>query len=1453
MSRLFAAAGMACAALLVLAASAAASQLHSFAGSLGESGSASGELGLLFPPFLEPVGEGPGSGLAVNEETGDIYVADTANHRVSAFDPSKPPAERFLFAFGADVGGPGVDVCTASCAPGTSGHESGELEEPTFIAIDNSNGPSHGDLYVVDSQADTITKFTADGELVTSWAKGGQLSGIPAATATGDLTPSTGKGTATLTKGSAILTNVSTSEGEFAVGQTVLTPEFSELNPSDRVVITAVGPNSLTLSTPIRGVTGNSSISDIKIVAEKTTVTNLNVTSGSFAPRQLVSSEGLGSKELTEIVEANPNSLLISRAADSPRVGATLHTAPLDFHADDFHAVSGVAVDGSGDLLVLSAARLLRLDESTALVRAYHLGLSGSVGISLDASQRVDLLDGFPWGPFGRFTPSSEELESNVFGREREFFAGLVASRSNDFAYLTRNAETIVAVSPACGELCAPSETFGEGTLHKAAGLAIDSHNGTVYVAETEANRVDVFAVALEANTEPATAVKATAATLHGLVDPRSTPVDHCEFQYGTDTSYGTAVPCLDESSDEVGTPQHPLASPAHVHADLTGLAGGTKYHFRLHTSNTGPEYLSAEDREFSTEALAVVEEAFGTEITATSATLKAKINPRGITGTKYRFEWGPCEPSPSDCLTSPYPNAIPTPDVPIGSGSSPVEVTQSLTGLTGGTTYHFRVLAKDDNGTTTSPPHTFVYLPEVPVPGGCANEALREANHSTTLPDCRTYELVSPATKNGALIGAPLFGPRYSIAAGGEGVTATSIQCFAESTACVGDRGYEGSPFVFSRTPGGWQTKAIALPSDVYNSSTTRMLSSGGALFGTRNPDTGDETWYARIGGDEIEALGPFGPPSAVEALKGIGSEFAATDDLTHVMYGTEPSRVRWPFDVSDAQALYEYTGFGQSQPLLVGVTGAQGSNDLISSCGSGYGTGAANYVSMSMSADGGTVLFRALACGGGSGSNASKPVPVNEIYARIDGEGPNARTVAISEPGAPQAPQSNPACTTPQCLTNTTNEDRFRDATVVGASADARRIYFLSGQQLTDEASQDPNLDEATACKHSQGANGCNLYLYEDPQEDPLSGRHLFDASAGDTSGLGPQVQEVLAVSGDGSHVYFIAKGVLTEEPNSFGKRAFEGAENLYVYEHDAAYPQGHVAYVTALTQANVGSDVGGVGFANVTPDGRYLIFPSRLGLTPDARPGIGPQQVYRYDAESGDLTRVSIGFKGFGDDGNGGRSGANASIVAAGVGLVGTTSPGRSDPTMSHDGRYVFFMSPVALTPGALNEVLIGPETFAQNVYGWRAQGASGCAEARGCISLISDGKDVSPAGKLINAVELLGVDASGENAFFTTASQLTWQDTDTQMDYYDARVGGGFAEPARPVPCQGDACKGAGTGAAAESSPATQTFNGPVEGPSKPQKSKKPKRHKKKHQAHKKKHQAHKKGSASKKRR
>ena len=392
--------------------------------------------------------------------------------------------------------------------------------------------------------------------------------------------------------------------------------------------------------------------------------------------------------------------------------------------------------------------------------------------------------------------------------------------------------------------------------------------------------------------------------------------------------------------------------------------------------------------------------------------------------------------------------------------------------------------------------------------------------------------------------------------------------------------------------------------------------------------------------------------------------------------------------------------------------------------------------------------------------------------------------------------------------------------------------KVFFTSTQQLTDGASEDSSPSDSAMeghCASTTGPNGCNLYQYD--LANP-SGHNLTAVSAGDASGLGPRVQGVVAVSADGSHVYFVAAGTLTPQANSLGQSALSGAENLYVFERDAHYPSGRVAFISSLSTLDSREWVNpGVGQANVTPDGRFLVFTSHADLTPDDTSTNAAAQVFRYDAQTGALERISIGNDAFNDNGNAGpaevctapRCGPDATIVPAANTL--TLSPGRTDPTMSDDGTFIYFESPARLTPQALDYVRVGTNAqtgkpvYAQNVYEYR----------QGHVYLISDGRDTSTFGGgsfkvTASAVELLGADTNGANVFFTSHDQLAAQETGSQFNIYDARVCTSgdpcVAPPTAAVPCREDACQPPSGPPPSPPAVATITFAGPENPPAPP---------------------------------
>ncbi|HEY2397479.1 MAG TPA: alkaline phosphatase family protein, partial [Solirubrobacteraceae bacterium] len=173
--------------------------------------------------------------------------------------------------------------------------------------------------------------------------------------------------------------------------------------------------------------------------------------------------------------------------------------------------------------------------------------------------------------------------------------------------------------------------------------------------------------------TDSATAVKQTAATLNGSVDPSGSVVSDCRFEYGTSTSYGSSQPC----SPAPGGGSTPVAESA----SLASLKANTTYHFRVRATNPAGTTPGADQSLTTLANSPTAETGAATSVKQTSATLNATVNPNGGEVTDCHFEYG---------ASSAYGSSVPCATSP-GSGSTPVAVSAQLSGLGAKSTYHFR------------------------------------------------------------------------------------------------------------------------------------------------------------------------------------------------------------------------------------------------------------------------------------------------------------------------------------------------------------------------------------------------------------------------------------------------------------------------------------------------------------------------------------------------------------------------------------------------------------------------------------------------------------------------------------------------------------------------------------------------------------------------------------------
>jgi phosphodiesterase/alkaline phosphatase D-like protein len=213
---------------------------------------------------------------------------------------------------------------------------------------------------------------------------------------------------------------------------------------------------------------------------------------------------------------------------------------------------------------------------------------------------------------------------------------------------------------------------------------------GTTYSFKTNSNPPPQGKVPT-VRTNPATNIVRTAADLHGQISTNGAPTTYW-FEYGQNIDLGNAV-----------APFQSISSGSNsVSITLSGLKPLTKYYFRLNGQNqygTVTGTILTFTTQGPTTAAPTVKTGTATNIATSSAILRGHINPNGAE-TTYSFEYG------TDPLLKNILGAIPSLQ-PI-NGIALTAVATNVTNLTSNTKYYYRVVAKNQYGTTKGNIATF-------------------------------------------------------------------------------------------------------------------------------------------------------------------------------------------------------------------------------------------------------------------------------------------------------------------------------------------------------------------------------------------------------------------------------------------------------------------------------------------------------------------------------------------------------------------------------------------------------------------------------------------------------------------------------------------------------------------------------------------------------------------------
>jgi hypothetical protein len=736
---------------------------------------------------------------------------------------------------------------------------------------------------------------------------------------------------------------------------------------------------------------------------------------------------------------------------------------------------------------------------------------------------------------------------------------------------------------------------------------------------------------------------------------------------------------------------------------------------------------------------------------------------------------------------------------------------------------------------------------------------------YSAGLPDCRAYEVVSPNYKQGHDAVPDTSAGGLPVAPDGNTAGFFSEGVFAAENFLV--PGF--SQYLSQRGAQGWITSSTFAPRELLDLPYNQGINVDSApdlrsvrLSCGQNPagrepariETGfGITCVLREGNGSWVSTPTYRPLNGGAALS---SHYGgASSDLSRAFITTEGTGTSLLPSATLKFGIYELAGVGSASPILRLVNVNEGT-ELQSPFGESYPYLGANHsqsrttlesMYQAISSSGESVFFTSVPKEGGLEPTLYGRVPchagsinrcdyVEEVKeGRVTREGMN-RTEANASTGRETVPVSDPS--TSECSECLAPKERTpQPALFQGASADGTKVFFTTNEQLLKG---DPDTTS-------------NLYEYD---FNGAPGKKLVQLSP---DPAGADLSGVVGSSADGSHVYFAGSGELKSSENTTvnekGEEIHEKAEvkpgrvNLYAYgcEKIAGETKCETKFVAPARVEGIFSEFGGPPGesedvnrpAQVTPDGRYLVFSSTQRVAGDLNLGPNPakpftgEAVYRYDFRTGELTWVSHGaplfknehggekaYEGEGESSlvpplPGGHVGADANVNDWNRAISGCPNPGErskgeelefSCPEGEYDGEYIIFVTAERLQAN--------DENHAPDVYEWHCTKPCAHPASEGEVHMISDGRD--PLGVLSEreqvatgngqetrskAADQVGMSASGSDVFFSTHSQLVQQDTDSLRDVYDARVDGGFPAPAAEPSCSGEGCQGPRTTAPA----------------------------------------------------
>jgi hypothetical protein len=1074
-----------------------------------------------------------------------------------------------------------------------------------------------------------------------------------------------------------------------------------------------------------------------------------------------------------------------------------------------FAQILGVGVDSAGDVWVVCS----RESQEEPFSETVEFGDTGSFvkrGFSLERGRPDGIASDAHGSVYAVGRSSGREqqtLEEALFKQEESGERLVIAANVEAFAIDQSNGQVLVdkgdslqLFGPFGEPPLQPSQVFPGAGLSDSHGVAVNSATHTVYASQRGTDDIAVFDYLTLPTvlTQRSYATGETTATLSGTITPEGEAVTQCSFDYGAEASYGQSVPCT-QTPAEINALSKGGTVPVQVSAELSGLQALASYDFRLDAADgNGTEYGNNES--LYTFGRPTISEAAVSRVGSTEATIGAQVDPGGLM-TGYRVQYG--TGSVEEHATG---------EMSAGSARARVGISVSLNGLQADATYRVRFTAGNSAGTTQAGELIFtttaLQTGTTPTQSSCPNKTY--SGFSPALPDCRAYELVSdpldevytpdydqPSNENsgtGEYVSAP--GGYYRAAPNGEALSYVG----GESNSGVGGSGATGSAsgnqYFSLRGSDGWRSSDVSPPTlskfAEYSEDLTTQI-----FTGKEEPQS--ESFRA-----EPAELG--GCQNAI--YRHDASGFHAL--VTMNQGSNECGGIRSGISADDQHLLFEAAG-----PYAPGATLAEsveGGANLYDAVGG-------ELYQVNVLPDGEPEQHPAASFGvvyGSYGTEGDKLGDISRdgsriVWTALQGEGKELHPKALyvrENDVQPQSPVVNGGCTvaTDAC---TVQVDVAQGGPESGegyywaSAADDEKLFFTDCHRLTADSTA--HFQGACTRRESEAEGpqflGNDLYEYDFARP---AGQRLVDLTTDhdpqDASGA--DVQGVIGASEDGAFVYFVADGVLAGA-NAEGKAPVGGQPNLYV-RHGSG-----TTFVVTLANGDDGIQTNDVSYfigdwqvqpggrsAEVSPSGGAVSFLSTLELTgydSEAPPPLQTRlpELFVYQVSSGRLACASCSPVG-----------AAPIPTVERVKVPGTIVPTSSSETFV--SRWMVDREGAAQAYFMTNQPLVGTDTNGlQDVYEWQGDGSGGCAQAAGCISLISTAESASNA-------YFVEASAEARDVFFTTRSVLTPAGESERIKLYDARIDGGRPEPS--LACVGTGCQGAPPAPPIFATPASVTFDG-----------------------------------------